>query len=129
MPASNIDVLTSFQNAVMRQATSSGMREAAHTTGVTSFVSKRAVMFLTQMLLAFYFYRRGDRTVLRLDCELLRPLAWLLARREQEPCETVSGSGTYECPAGEICSISYYLFGMVFGVIVRRVIAAVKTRK
>jgi hypothetical protein len=77
------------------------------------------VRFLSFLILYIYFKWRGDRFVIRLPCDALRPLAWLLSTRI-----TFGTASEGLCPASDVlgasrgydsCGISYYMFTVLAG--------------
>jgi hypothetical protein len=92
--------------------------------GGLASIAKLLVYITTFLCLRVYFHRRGDSGCIRLNCNLLWPLARAVSRREPGYC--LAGSDT--CLPGDVCSVSYYLFAFVCNAVVYRCLTALGLR-
>jgi hypothetical protein len=92
--------------------------------GGLASIAKLIVYIMTFLFLRVYFHRRGDSSCVRLNCNLLWPLARAISRREPGYC--LAGSDT--CLPGDVCSVSYYLFAFVCNAVVYRCLSALGMR-
>jgi hypothetical protein len=91
----------------------------APATAVRRYAGAGTVRAASFLALYLYFWLRGDRYVIRLPCDALRPLAWFLSTRTAgaETCPLLA-SAAASC-RGDVCAVSYYMFAMLAGAVVQ----------